>query len=97
MNVLDADEAMKEWLARLEIFDAVQLQRVRHLAKHTFRDFQPLGRQFVNLAFRLEITRQRDKDGYDEPAEEPAQNEDAKIFPLRRTPRQTVSSAMSNS
>src|ERR1700682_5190596 len=72
LNVLDADQAIQKRLPRLEIFDSIQFQRLRYFTENALGDLEALGRQLVNLAFRFEIMRQRDKDWHDEPAEEPA-------------------------
>ena len=72
VNVLNADEATQERLTRLEIFDSIQLKRLRYFTENAFGGLEAFVRELVNLAFRFEIMRQRDKDWHDEPAEEPA-------------------------
>ena len=73
VNVFHADQAIQKRLPRLEIFDSIQFQRLRYFTENALGDLEALGRQLVNLAFRFEITRQRDKDWHDEPAEKAAQ------------------------
>jgi hypothetical protein len=85
LDVLHAEQSIQKRLSRLDVFHTVQFQRVGHLAKNTFRDFQSLARQLIDFIFRLEITSERNKDRHNEPAEERAQNIHAKVFPLRRT------------
>ena len=74
---------MEKGLSRFDIFDAIQFQCVGHFTEDAFGDLQSFRREFVNLVFGLEITRDRDENRYDEPAEKRADNECAKVFPLR--------------
>ncbi len=77
------ERAIKKWLPRLEVLDPIQLERVGDFAENAFGDLQPLGRQLINFIFRLEISRQRNKDRHGQPTKERAENVHAKVFPLR--------------
>ena len=83
LHILNANQPIKKRLPRLQVLYAIQFQRVSYLAENAFRDFQPLGRQLVDFIFRLEKSRQRNKDRHDEPAKERAENVHAEVFPLR--------------
>ena len=83
LHVFDSEHAIKKRLSRFEVFHPIQFQRVGHFTENALRDFEALSRQVENFTFRLEITGERNKDRHDEPAKKSAQNENAKILPLR--------------
>jgi hypothetical protein len=67
-------------LQDLDVFHAIQLQRLGDLAENAVRDLEALVGQLKNTIFRFEITRKRDEDRHDEPAKKAAENEQAEIF-----------------
>jgi hypothetical protein len=82
-SITHVERAIKKWLPRLRVLDPIQPERVGDFTENAFCDLQALGRQLINFIFRLEISRQHNKDRHDEPAKERAQDENAEGFPLR--------------
>lgn len=62
-NVFQSAHARRKRLARFQIFDSVQFERVSDFAKNSLRRFEPFSRKLVNLAFGAEIRACRNENG----------------------------------
>src|SRR6476660_4599672 len=56
LHVFDTKSALPKRLARFQVFNSIELERIGHFIENAVGYFEPLRRKLVNFVFRLEET-----------------------------------------